>query len=132
MSLTPYNSKRVKIPPTTKANDRGETLKEKKGEEKRRSRDEERLGCHNWPGITRKWLIWVALGGRELCLARSRLAPEVTILTPLPPHTGPWSKGLIDCAFAVIARTGGSDRANFSPFAPQQISVLPEDTCIAL
>ena len=32
MSLTPYNSKRVKIPPTTKANDRGETLKEKKRE----------------------------------------------------------------------------------------------------
>ena len=59
------------------------------------------MGCHNWPGITRKWLIWVALGGGELCLARSRLAPEVTILTPLPPHTGPWSKGLIDCAFAV-------------------------------
>ncbi|KAK2547822.1 hypothetical protein P5673_032160, partial [Acropora cervicornis] len=56
------------------------------------------------------------------------VTPEVTCLTPLAPHSGRRSKGSIGRALAVVARTGGSDRASFCPFVRRRISVLPEPT----
>ena len=69
-------------------------------------------------------------GGTNAWLPTMPLAPEVTILTPLAPHSGrrKLSKGSMGRAFAVVARTGGSDRAGFCPSVRRRISVLPEPT----
>ena len=69
-------------------------------------------------------------GGTNAWMPIMPLAPEVTILTPLAPHSGrrKLSKGSMGRTFAVVARTGGSDRAGFCPSVRRRISVLPEPT----